>query len=152
MKNLLKPKSRSSHLSGLSVFPDLERRITFVTPLAWNASPNLESRIANANLRHAQAAIEQWLQRPLDGSLLSNWPCRKREYKIRKTEPPGKLRGPMGRVESQKGQTAFHFPYRRKLCAFHWTCGQKSLKFLPSSGSYISAIGNSAAVFRTMER
>jgi hypothetical protein len=44
------------------------------------------------------------------------------------------------RVENQKGQTAFHFPYRRKSCGFHWTYGQKSLEFLPSLGSDISAI------------
>jgi hypothetical protein len=32
--NLLKPKSCSCRFSGLAVFPDLERRVTFVTPLA----------------------------------------------------------------------------------------------------------------------
>jgi len=48
----------------------------------------------------------------------------KHEYKIQEIEVGGNWR--VGR-RPKRGQTAFHFPYRRKLCAFHWTYGENSL-------------------------
>ncbi|HEV8183000.1 MAG TPA: carboxypeptidase-like regulatory domain-containing protein, partial [Candidatus Angelobacter sp.] len=54
--------------------------------------------------------------------------------------------------EPKEEQAAFHFPYRRKPCVFHWTYGENSLKSLPSPGSHVSAIHRFYAGLGTMER
>jgi hypothetical protein len=89
-------------LSGLAVFPDLERHVTFVTLLACNAVPNSGSFITDCDFRHAESGDERSSQGPFDDSLLSNRPCLKREYKIQETAVDKETGVPCVRVDDQK--------------------------------------------------
>jgi hypothetical protein len=86
-----------------------------------------------ANFRHGEAAIEQSSQKPLDDSLLSNWPCLKSEYKIQETEVDKETGVLKGASRVPRGANSIPFPISLKTVCFSLDVWRKQFKILAVS-------------------